>query len=492
MSIEPLRPPGPSKRNQEAHAFPGAKHRIAHLVDPGSFVEFGSQAQHRATAFGLDKKRPRGDGVVTGIANIDERPVALFSQDPGVLGGSLGEIHAQKIVRVMEHAERGLMPIIGLIDSGGARIQEGVAALDGYGTIFRANVRLSGRVPQISVVLGPCAGGAVYSPALTDIVIMAKDRAHMFVTGPKVVRAVTNENVTAAELGGPVVHSQQSGVAHLVASDAEDALRLARQVLSYLPSSASESAPFSAPAPAGTLADIPHNFRKPYDVRGAIGGIVDLDSFLELQPKYARNLVIGFARMEGQPVGIIANQPQALAGTLNSAASEKGARFVRMCDAFGLPLITLVDTPGFLPGTKEESGGVIRRGAKLLYAFAEARVPRITVILRKAFGGAYIVMNSKSLGADAVFAWPHSHIAVMGAEGAIDVIHRRELTADPSRRHELLADYQSTVMDPLVAASRLSIDEIIEPSHTRAIVAATLFSLTRTRRPSFRHDNLPQ
>ncbi|MGH8934318.1 MAG: acyl-CoA carboxylase subunit beta [Egibacteraceae bacterium] len=469
-----------------------AKTRLGALVDPGSFTEFGSEARHRTHAFDMQRKRPAGDGVVTGVARVDGRPVGLFAQDPTVLGGSLGEIHAGKIARIVHYAGRARTPVVGLIDSGGARIQEGVAALDGYGAIFYGNVQLSGRVPQISVVLGPCAGGAVYSPALTDIVIMHRERAHMFLTGPRVVKAVTFEDVSLADLGGADVHATSSGVAHLVARDTDEAFLLARRVLSYLPSSCWDPAPHAPPADPEPMLDVPTNHRVPYDVRGVIRGVVDARSFLELHERFGSNIVVGLARVEGRPVGVVANQPRVLAGTLDISASEKAARFVRFCDAFGLPLVTLVDTPGFLPGTGQEAGGIIRKGAKLLYAYCEATVPRVTVVLRKAFGGAYIVMNSKSLGADAAFAWPGAEIAVMGAEGAVDVIHHREISADPSRRAELAERYRAEAMAPHIPAERLSIDEIIAPEDTRAVVAATLRSLAGAARPDFRHDNLPQ
>jgi acetyl-CoA carboxylase carboxyltransferase component len=470
--------------------------RLDALVDPGSFREFGSRAKHRITAFGMEAKRPAGDGVITGTARIDGRPAGIFAQDPRQLGGSLGEMHATKIAAVLDHAARTRVPVVGLLDSGGARIQEGVGALDGYGEIFRRNVALSGRMPQVSVVLGVCAGGAVYSPALTDIVVMKREGAHMFVTGPKVVRAVTFEDVTLAELGGAGIHATASGVAHLVADDDEDALDLVRAVLSYLPSSCWDEPPFGPPAdpeplPAEVMR-VPTDHRLPYDVRDIARGVVDAGSFLELQEHFAANLVIGLARVEGRPVGVIANQPKVLAGCLDIAASEKGARFVRMCDAFGLPLVVLVDVPGFLPGLGQEAGGIIRKGAKLLYAFAEATVPRVTVILRKAFGGAYIVMNSKSLGADAVYSWPGAEIAVMGAEGAIDVIFRRDLEADPSRRDALIQGYRAEAMAPHLPAERLSVDEIIAPEETRDVVAGTLASFERAAIPRFRHDNLPQ
>jgi acetyl-CoA carboxylase carboxyltransferase component len=484
--------PSPTAPVGSRPALADACSRIEALVDPESFEEFGSLVRHRTTAFGMADKRPPGDGVVSGHARIDGRPIGLFAQEPGSLGGSLGEMHAAKILQMMRQAERARTPVVGIIDSGGARIQEGVAALDGYGQIFRSNVRLSGRVPQISVILGPCAGGAAYSPALTDIVIMQRDRAHLFLTGPRVVQAVTHEDVTAAELGGSDVHARQSGLAHLVAADAAQALELASRVLAYLPGSCWEQAPMGVPAPPQPMPAMPANPRASYDVRTVIGGIADAGSFLELQPRYARNLVIGFARIEGRPVGVVANQPMALAGVLDIAASEKGARFVRLCDAFGLPLVVLVDTPGFLPGRKQESGGVIRKGAKLLYAFAEATVPRVSVVLRKAFGGAYIVMNSKALGADAVFCWPDAEMAVMGAEAAVDVIFRRELCEDPESRPELVQRYRLEAMATRVPAERLSVDEIIPPERTRPALAATLRSLTGAVRPGFRHDNLPQ
>ena len=469
--------------------------RVKAFTDPDSFTEFGSQAKHQVHAFGMQRKRPEGDGVVTGVATVHGRPVSLFAQDPTALGGSLGEMHASKISRILDHAERAKSPVVGLLDSGGARIQEGVGALDGYGSIFSRNVKMSGRVPQVSVVLGPCAGGAVYSPALTDIVIMQRGKAHMFVTGPRVVKAVTFEDVSLADLGGADVHAQASGVAHLVADSAEEALDLARRALSYLPSSCWDVPPTFPPADPEPMPEdggAPADHRIPYDVRGVISGIVDAGSFLELSEQFAPNIVVGFARLEGQSVGVIANQPLVLAGCLDIDASEKAARFVRMCDAFGIPLVTLVDVPGFLPGTGQEASGIIRKGAKLLYAFAEATVPRVTVVLRKAFGGAYIVMNSKSLGADAAFSWPGAELAVMGAEGAVDVIYRRDIEADPDRRDELIATYKAEAMAPHIPAERMSIDEVIAPRETRGVVASTLRSLASGTQPHFRHDNLPQ
>lgn len=471
---------------------PDARSRIDTFADDGSFVEFGSQARHHVTAFGLDAKRPDGDGVVTGTVTVDGRPVSLFAQDPTALGGSLGEVHAEKIAMVMDKASRARIPVVGLLDSGGARIQEGVAALDGYGKIFHRNVASSGRVPQISVVLGPCAGGAVYSPALTDIVIMARDRAHMFVTGPKVVKAVTFEDVSLADLGGADVHGTTSGVAHLVAEDVDDALALTRRVLSYLPSSAWDEVPVHAPADPEPMVDIPTDHRRPYDVRDVIRGIVDAGSVLELSEGFARNIVTAFARVDGQPVGVVANQPSVLAGCLDIAASEKGARFVRMCDAFGLPLVVLVDVPGFLPGTGQESAGIIRKGAKLLYAFSEATVPRISFILRKAYGGAYIVMNSRNIGADAVYSWPGAEVAVMGPEGAVDVLYRKAIAEEPERRPEFLAEYREQALRPDLPNEILAVDETIDPADSRRVLIGNLRAMRNARDLGFRHDNLPQ
>ncbi|MGI9016901.1 MAG: acyl-CoA carboxylase subunit beta [Euzebya sp.] len=479
--------------SSETHTGPlDARGRIIAFADPASFIEFGSMARHQTTAFGMADKRPDGDGVVTGTVAVDGRPVGLFAQDPTALGGSLGAVHARKIAMVMDRAARARTPVVGLLDSGGARIQEGIGALDGYGEIFYRNVQASGRIPQISVVLGPCAGGAVYSPALTDIVIMARDRAHMFVTGPRVVKAVTFEDVTLADLGGADVHGTTSGVAHLVADDVDGALALARQVLSYLPSSVWDDLPLAPPRDPEEFVATPTDHRQPYDVRDSIRGIVDGGSVLELSADHARNLVTAFARMDGQPVGVVANQPSVLAGCLDIAASEKGARFVRMCDAFGLPLVVLVDVPGFLPGTGQESSGIIRKGAKLLYAFAEATVPRVTIILRKAYGGAYIVMNSRNLGADAVYTWPGAEIAVMGAEGAVDVLHRKAIAADPASRPRLVEEYKAEALRPDLPGEILSVDEIIQPESTREVVLGTLAALRGSRQTGFRHDNLPQ
>lgn len=472
----------------------GARGRLGRLLDPGSFVTLGSQRQHRAQGFGLAERRPDGDGVVAGTGAIDGRPVAVYAQDRRVLGGSLGEAHADVIARTIGRGLRGGVPVIGLNDSGGARIQEGVAALDGYGQVFRANVAASGRVPQVTLLLGSCAGGAVYSPALMDLTIMTEDSS-MFLTGPRVVRAVTGEDVSARDLGGPEVHAERSGCAHFVVPDDEAAFALTRELLGYLPSSAAVPAPVVAsepPLPHDLRAVVPTDPRAPYDVRDVIRGVVDGGRFLEVQERWARNLVVGFARLDGRSVGVVANQARWLAGVLDLAASEKGARFVRFCDAFGIPLVVLVDVPGFLPGTAQESGGVIRKGAKLLHAFAAARVPRLTVVLRKAFGGAYIVMNSRSLGADAVLAWPGAQLAVMGAEGAVDIVFRREVAADPAARDGLVARYEREAMAVEHAAHRGSVDQIIAPEETREALAGLLRSLDAGAERGFVHDNLPQ
>ena len=471
-----------------------AHSRVDMLVDAASFLEIGSARLHRASGFGLEDRRTPGDGVVAGTASVDDRPVHVFAQDRYVLGGSLGEAHADRIAETILRATRGGTPVVGINDSGGARIQEGVAALDGYGRVFSANVAASGRVPQISVILGACAGGAVYSPALMDITVMS-DAGTMFLTGPRIVRAVTGEDVDARSLGGPEVHAARTGSAHLVAPDDASALALTRRLLSYLPPAAWLPTPRVEPvAPAhddpGSV--VPREARDPYDVRDVIAAIVDEGSLLELQEQWARNLVVGLARIEGATVGIVANQPAWLAGVLDATASEKGARFVRFCDAFGIPLVVLVDVPGFLPGTSQEHGGVIRRGAKLLHAFTSATVPRISLVLRKAYGGAYIVMNSRSIGADAVLAWPNAELAVLGAEGAADLIFRREIEAHPERRDALMDSYRRDAMDVGVAAGRGSVSEIIDPPDSRAAVAALLRGLSSGEPRGFVHDNLPQ
>jgi acetyl-CoA carboxylase carboxyltransferase component len=471
-----------------------ARTRVEILTDPGTFLELGSERLHRASGFGLEDRRIPGDGVVAGTGAIEGRPVHVFAQDRYVLGGSLGEAHADRIAETIVRATRGGTPVVGINDSGGARIQEGVAALDGYGRVFSANVAASGRVPQISVVLGACAGGAVYSPALMDLTVMS-DSGTMFLTGPRIVRAVTGEDVDARTLGGPEVHASRTGSAHLVAPDDATALALTRRLLSYLPSAAWAPSPVVAafaPVHDDPGGVVPKQARDPYDVRDVIAAIVDAGSLLELQSAWARNLVVGFARIEGATVGIVANQPAWLAGVLDATASEKGARFVRFCDAFGIPLVVLVDVPGFLPGTSQEHGGVIRRGAKLLHAFTSATVPRISLVLRKAYGGAYIVMNSRSIGADAVLAWPGAELAVLGAEGAADLVFRREIEEHPERREALMDSYRRDAMDVGVAAGRGSVSEIIDPADSRAAIATLLRSLTGGEPRGFVHDNLPQ
>ncbi|WP_052666332.1 acyl-CoA carboxylase subunit beta [Nitriliruptor alkaliphilus] len=472
----------------------GARARLSRLLDPSSFVELGSARHHRASGFGLEKRHPDGDGVVAGTGAVEGRAVNVYAQDRRVLGGSLGEAHADKIARSIEQASRGGVPVIGINDSGGARIQEGVAALDGYGQVFTANVAASGRVPQIALLLGPCAGGATYSPALMDFTIMS-DEASMFLTGPRVVKAVTGEDVDARSLGGPEVHSERSGSAHFVVDDDEQAFAVARELLGYLPDSAwaaPTEAPVEEPPEVDLRAVVPADGRAPYDVRDLIRGIVDGGRFLEVQAHWAQNLVVGFSRIDGRTVGIVANQARWLAGVLDGTASEKGARFVRFCDAFGIPLVVAVDVPGFLPGTAQEHGGVIRKGAKLLHAFTSATVPRISVVLRKAFGGAYIVMNSRSIGADAVLAWPGAELAVMGAEGAADIVFRRAIEQEPDRREELVDGYRRDAMHVDVAARRGSVDEVIAPEDTRPALVALLRSLRGARQPGFVHDNLPQ
>ena len=493
---EPLRTagPGPAVDPQALQPGDGARSRIDALVDPGTWIELGSQRRHRASGFGLERRRPDGDGVVAGTGAIDGRPVNLYAQDRRVLGGSLGEAHADKIARTIAQASRGGVPVVGINDSGGARIQEGVAALDGYGQVFRANVAASGRSPQLSLVLGPCAGGAVYSPALMDFTVMTDD-AYMFLTGPRVVKAVTGEDVDSRSLGGPEVHGQRSGCAHFVVDDDRAAFALTRELLGYLPSSSASAPPVlptESPVPTDLREVVPVEGREPYDVRDVIRGITDGGRFLEVQEHFARNLVVGFSRVDGRTVGVVANQARWLAGVLDATASEKGARFVRFCDAFGIPLVVLVDVPGFLPGTAQESGGVIRKGAKLLHAFASATVPRVSVVLRKAFGGAYIVMNSRSLGADAVLAWPDAELAVMGAEGAADIIFRRQIEQDPDQRDALVEDYRRDAMHVDRAADRGSVDEVIAPGDTRAALVSLLASLRDARTPGFVHDNLPQ
>jgi propionyl-CoA carboxylase beta chain len=481
-----------------------ARERMESFFDPGTFVELGPFVTHRATAFGLAGRRIPGDGVVTGFGQVGGRPVCAFAQDATVFGGALGEAHAEKIVKVMEAARKAGVPIVGLNDSGGARIQEGVMSLGGYGEVFFRNVTLSGVVPQISLILGPCAGGAVYSPAITDFVIMARGSAQMFITGPDVIRTVTGEEVSAEALGGADAHATLSGISHLTASSDGDALQLARRLLSYLPLNNLEEPPSAPPAePPGEAAKglqgiVPADPNSPYDVHEIIGRVVDPESFLEIQPGYAPNLVTGFARLAGQAVGVVANQPAHIAGCLDIGASTKGARFVRFCDAFNFPLVTFVDVPGFLPGSAQEHGGIIRHGAKLLYAYAEATVPKLTVILRKAYGGAYDVMCSKHLGGDLNLAWPTAEIAVMGADGAVNILFRREIDRAPevereSLRSKLVREYQAEFLNPYLAAERGYIDDVIDPAETRArlLSGLGLLGTKREDRPPKKHGNIP-
>jgi len=479
-----------------------ARERIDLLLDAGSFVETDAFAVQRAQPADRDDPHYPGDGVVTGHGTIDDRPVCVFSQDFTVLGGSLGEVYAEKIVKVMELALRMGVPLVGLNDSGGARIQEGVVSLGGYADIFLRNVRASGVIPQISAILGPCAGGAVYSPAITDFVFMVRDTSHMFVTGPNVIRTVTGEEVTMEELGGAVTHASRSGVAHFAAPDEQSALEGIAQVLSFLPSNNLEEAPRVEPTDDPERACpaldtfMPDGASVPYDVRDVITEVVDDGELLEVAAAFAQNIVVGFARLDGRPVGIVANQPQHLAGVLDIDSSSKAARFVRTCDAFNLPIVTFVDVPGFLPGTSQEYDGIIRHGAKLLYAYAEATVPKLTVILRKAYGGAYDVMGSKHIGADLNLAWPTAEIAVMGARGAVSILHRNEIarSADPAAMQaELEANYAREFANPWRAAERGYLDAVILPSETRQqLVRGLRFTASkREATPPRKHGNIP-
>ena len=479
-----------------------ARERIDLLLDEGSFTETDAFAVHRATGFGLEDKKILGDGVVTGYGTIDGRRVCVFSQDFTAFGGSLGEVFAAKVVKVMDLAERMGVPVIGLNDSGGARIQEGVVSLGGYGDIFLRNVRSSGVIPQISAIMGPCAGGAVYSPAITDFVFMVQDTSHMFITGPNVIKTVTGEDVTMEQLGGAMTHAARSGVAHFAAPDEETCLEDIKVLLSFLPANNLELPPV-APSdddPERLIPEldtfVPDSSNVPYDVRDIVRFIVDDEEFFEVHEHYAQNLVVGLARLDGRPVGVVGNQPAHLAGVLDIDSSEKGARFVRFCDAFNLPIVTFVDVPGFLPGTDQEYGGIIRRGAKLLYAYAEASVPKLTVIVRKAYGGAYDVMGSKHLGADVNLAWPTAEIAVMGAKGAVNILYRRELEAaeDQDALHARFEErYHQDLANPWRAAERGYIDAVIQPSETRReLMRALRFTSTkRELRPARKHGNIP-
>ncbi len=479
-----------------------ARERIDLLLDPGSFVELDMLARHRAHGFGIEDTRPLTDGVITGWGMVDGRKVFLFAQDFTVFGGALGEVFAEKIHKVMDLAESVGAPMVGLNDGAGARIQEGVVSLDAYGGIFFRNVKASGVIPQISVILGPCAGGAVYSPAITDFIVMVKGTSHMFITGPDVVKTVTGEDVTQEELGGAVTHASKSGVAGFVCEDEATAIAQVRWLLSFLPANNLEDPPAveNDDDPdrrcEGIIQLIPDAPNKPYDMKRVIAEVVDHGEFCEVHQLFAPNIVCGFARIDGHVVGIVGNQPAVLAGTLDIDASEKAARFVRTCDAFNVPLVTFVDVPGFLPGTDQEYGGIIRHGAKLLYAYCEATVPRVQIITRKAYGGAYVVMNSKSIGADLAFAWPSAEIAVMGPQGAVNVIFRKEIDAadDPeTKRAELIDEYTERFANPYIAAERGYVDDVIDPRETRRVLARSL-AMLRTKReqvPSRKHGNVP-
>jgi len=496
---------GGGKERIEAQHAKGkltARERIDLLLDPGSFVEIDPFVVHRCTDFGMAERKILGDGVVVGYGTIDGRLVFIFSQDFTVFGGSLGEMFAKKVCKIMDLAMKVGAPVIGLNDSGGARIQEGVASLAGYGDIFFRNVMASGVIPQISAIMGPCAGGAVYSPALTDFIIMVKDTSHMFITGPEVVKAVLGQEVTFEELGGALVHNQTSGVAHFLAENEEDCMAIIRKLLSYLPSNNMEDPPIVETGDDPNRTDehlaeiIPDDPDKPYDIKEVITSVVDNGEFLEVQPLWAPNIVIGFARLNGRTVGIVANQPKFYAGALDIKSSIKAGRFVRFCDAFNIPIITFVDVPGFLPGLDQEHGGIIRHGSKLLYAYCEATVPKITVITRKAYGGAYDVMGSKHSGGDINLAWPTAEIAVMGPEGAINIIFRKELAKakDPEkRRRELVMEYRRKFANPYVAAEKGYIDDVIEPAETRPrlISALEILVTKRESRPAKKHANIP-
>lgn len=479
-----------------------ARERIQLLLDEGSFQEIGAFVSHRSVDFGMDKQIIPGDGVVTGYGRIQGRLVYLFSQDFTVFGGSLSETHAQKICRVMDLAMENGAPLIGLNDSGGARIQEGVVSLGGYADIFYRNVQASGVIPQLSAIMGPCAGGAVYSPALTDFILMVEHTSYMFVTGPNVVKTVTNEEVSSEDLGGASVHSTKSGVAHFASANEAEAIRTLRNILSYIPQNCEEQAPALPYLPAASeLRDllkniVPDHPNQPYDMREVISGVVDEDSFLEVHKEFAGNILVGFARLAGRSIGVIANQPAHLAGVLDVHASQKGARFVRFCDAFNIPLLVFEDVPGFLPGTDQEWNAIITNGAKLLYAFSEATVPRITVITRKAYGGAYDVMNSKHIGADMNYAWPGAEIAVMGAKGAAEIIFRKEIQSaeNPDQAWmEKEKEYSELFANPYRAAERGYIDEVIYPEETRAKLIQAFGMLENKVRnlPRKKHGNIP-
>jgi len=516
MTLEKTKIAELRERREASHAGGGAERvqrqhdkgrktayeRLDILLDPGSFREIDAFVEHRATDFGLDKQHFPGDSCVTGWGTIDGRLVYVYSQDFTVLGGSLSEVHAQKIIKIMDMAMKVGAPMIGLNDSGGARIQEGVDSLGGYADIFLRNTLASGVIPQISVIMGPCAGGAVYSPALTDYTIMVKDTSYMFITGPDVVKQVLNEDVTFEDLGGASVHASKSGVAHFVADDETQSLMMVRELLAYLPQNNMEDAPFIATTDDALRTEsdldtiIPENPNKPYDMKDVIEKIVDDGIFLEVHEDFAANIVVGYARLGGQSVGIVANQPMVLAGVLDIKASEKAARFIRTCDAFNIPIITFVDVPGYLPGTDQEHNGIITSGAKLLFAYCEATVPKLTVTTRKSYGGAYCVMSSKHIRGDLNLAWPTAEIAVMGPEGAVEIIYRRELKAadDPvAKKKELADEYRERFANPYIASARGFVDDVIEPRDTRPrlINALQVFQNKRDSNPPKKHGNIP-
>jgi len=487
---------------QHARGKMTARERVEKLLDPGSFRELDMFVVHRAAGFGMEDKKYLGDSVVTGWGTINGRRVYVFSQDFTVFGGSLSEVHAEKVCKIMDLALKNGAPVIGLNDSGGARIQEGVVSLAGYAYIFLRNVLASGVIPQISAIMGPCAGGAVYSPAMTDFILMTKDTSHMFITGPDVIRAVTHEEVTFEELGGAMTHASKSGVAHFAADNEEHCLALIRQLLSYIPQNNMEDPPFVPTADPEERMDealktiIPDSPTKAYDMKEVIRRVVDDGQFLEVHEHWAQNIVVGFARLGGYSVGIVANQPAVLAGVLDIDASRKGARFVRFCDAFNIPIVTFVDVPGFLPGVEQEHGGIILNGAKLLWAYCEATVPKITIITRKAYGGAYDVMSSKHIRGDISYAWPTAEIAVMGPEGAVNIVFRRKIAAseDPNaERERLVREYREQFANPYVAAARGYVDDIIEPQETRPrlIEALKILENKRDANPPKKHGNIP-
>jgi acetyl-CoA carboxylase carboxyltransferase component len=499
-SSEAVNEQAKKKRHDKGILLP--RERIERLVDPGSFIELDRYALHHCTNFGMAAKKAVGDGVITGQAHIDGRPVYLFAHDATFLGGALGVTFARKVCKIMDLAKQSGCPVIGLNESGGARIQEGVASLAAYADIFYRNVNCSGVIPQISVIYGPCAGGAVYSPAVTDFTIMVADQSYMFITGPEIVRTVTGEEVTFEQLGGAHVHNEKSGVAQLIAQSEDDSFWLTRKLLSYLPSNNLEPAPFDPESAAREPLDadalntlVPDDPVKPYDMHNVLARIFDGGEFFEISPLYATNLITGFARLGGHSVGVVANQPKSLAGTLDINASVKGARFVRFLDGFNIPVITFVDVPGYLPGTSQEHNGIIKHGAKLLYAYCEATVPKLTVITRKAYGGAFDVMGSKNVGGDFNFAWPTAEIAVMGAQGAVNLLYRKELEkpGGQERNQELVQEFRDRFANPYVAAELGYVDDVILPNETRRtlIEALKVQQNKRVERPARKHGNIP-